>query len=233
LIFAFSSYANEKLLIYTNNYEPYYGEKLKDLGPVTKIIVLALKEVGYDTEVKFRPWARCVKEGQEGECDMLIGVWFNAERESWMAFTEAMLDNEIGFYKRKNDNLVFKDYNDLKEKNVVVGTVRGYINPEGFIQAGIKTEEVTEDLLNMRKLVGDRIRLALVDRFLGIHLLKNEGTDNAVEWLATLQKIPLRNGIMKNAKGDWKKKLDDFNRGLAILKSKGVLEQILKEANLQ
>lgn len=233
LIFSFSAHANEKLLIYTNNYEPYYGEKMIDFGPVIKITALAFKEVGYDVEVRFHPWARVINEGQKGKCDVIVGVWFNKERESWMALSDAMLENEIGFYKRKNDDLVFKGFDDLRSKDVVVGTVRDYINPREFNQAGLKTEEVTEDILNMRKLINNRIRLALVDKNLGAYLLKKEGVENAVEWLVTLEKIPLRNGIMKNASGDWKKKHDDFNKGLASLKRKGVIEQVLKEHNLK
>jgi hypothetical protein len=80
----------------------------------------------------------------------------------------------------------------------------------------------------MKKLVNNRIRLALVDKKLGAYLLKKTGEENDIEWLVTLQKIPLRNGIMKNAKGDWRKKLNDFNKGLAILRKKGVVAQILK-----
>lgn len=232
LIFTFPSYAKEKLLIYTNNYEPYYGENMTDFGPVMKITRLAFKEAGYDVEVKFRPWARVIKEGQAGECDVIAAVWFNTGRESWMALSDAMLENEVGFYKRKNDSLVFKDYADLKAKGVVIGTVRGYISPKGVGKAGLKTEEVTEDIQNMRKLVNNRIRLALVDKQLGAYLMKKTGGENDVKWLVTLQKIPLRNGIMKNAKGDWEKRLHDFNKGLAILKSKGVIAQVLKEHHL-
>jgi polar amino acid transport system substrate-binding protein len=233
LIFSSPSYANDKILIYTNSYEPYYGEKMTELGPVIKLTILAFKEVGYDTEVRFRPWARVLKEGENGECDVIVGVWFNTGRENWMALSDALLENENGFYKRKSDDLLFTDYADLKAKDVVIGTVRGYIDPEGLLQAGLKTEVVTEDLQNMKKLVAGHIRLALTDRILGAYLLKKEGKSNDVEWLVTLQKIPLRNGIMKNAKGDWEKKLADFNKGLALLKSKGVIEQVMKEYQLR
>jgi polar amino acid transport system substrate-binding protein len=233
LIFFSPSYANEKILIYTSNYEPYYGEKMAELGPVVKLSILAFKEAGYDTEVQSRPWARVLKEGEKGECDVIVGVWFNTGRENWMALSDTLLENENGFYKRKNDDLVFKGYADLKAKDVVIGTVRGYIDPEGFLQAGLRTEVVTEDLQNMKKLVAGHIRLALTDRILGAYLLKKEGRDNDIEWLVTLQKIPLRNGIMKNAKGDWEKKLHDFNEGLALLRSKGVIEQVMQEYQLQ
>jgi polar amino acid transport system substrate-binding protein len=232
LIFSFPVHGDETLRIYTNNYEPYYGENLPDQGPVIEIIRLAFKAVGYDIDVSFRPWKRIIQEGQNGECDVIAAVWFNTGRESWMALTDSMLINEVGFYKRKNDDLVFIDYPDLNTRNVVIGTVRGYISPEGFNQAGLKNEEVTEDILNLRKLVNNRIRLALMDKQLGAYLLKKDMTRHDIEWLVTLQKIPLRNGIMKTAKGDWRIKRDDFNKGLAIIKSKGMIEQVLKKHDL-
>lgn len=222
--------ANEKAIALTNDYEPYYGEKLPGFGPIIQITRLAFQEVGYDFEVNFRPWARALAEGQEGAADMIIGVWFNTDREGWMALSEPMIENEIGFYKRKGDTLTFTDYPALKAENVVIGTVRGYINPEGLIESGVTIEDVKEDRQNIEKLIHNRIRLALVDKQLGAYLAKQLGYENDIEWVVTLQRIPLRNGFMKNAKGDWQKKMDDFNRGLAILKEKGVIDQILKEA---
>jgi len=235
LMLALPVCANEKIIAITNDYEPYYGEKLPDFGPIIKITRLAFQEVGYDFEVSFRPWARVLAEGQEGAADLLIGVWFNTDREAWMALSEPMIENEIGLYKQKGDALTFTDYAALKAENVVIGTVRGYINPEGLTQSGVKIEEVKEDRQNIEKLVNNRIRLALIDRQLGAYFAKQLGYENSIEWLVTLQRIPLRNGFMKNAKGDWQKKMDDFNRGLAILKEKGGIDQILQEAqfNLQ
>jgi polar amino acid transport system substrate-binding protein len=232
LIFSLSLQADETLLIYTNNYEPYYGKDLDDFGPVIEITRQAFKAVGYDTEVHFRPWARVIQEGQNGDCDVIAGVWFNTGREDWMALSDGMLMNEIGFYKRKDDDLVFMDYNDLGVKNIVIGTVRGYISPDGFNQAGLMTEEVTEDILNLKKLVNHRIRLALVDKQLGAYLFKKHLPKNDIEWLTTLQKIPLRNGIIKTAKGNWKKRRDDFNTGLTMLKNQGVVKQILEKHGL-
>lgn len=229
LILALPVCANEKIIAATNDYEPFYGENLPEFGPIIKITRLAFQEVGYDFDVNFRPWARALAEGQEGAADILIGVWFNKDREDWMALSEPIIENEIGFYKRKNDPLVFTDYAALQAEGAVVGTVRGYINPEGFAESGVKSEEVKEDRQNIEKLVNDRIRLALVDRVLGAYLAKQLGYEQDIEWLVTLQRLPLRNGFMKNAKGDWQKKMDDFNRGLAILKEKGVIDEILKE----
>ncbi|MRR57211.1 MAG: transporter substrate-binding domain-containing protein [Deltaproteobacteria bacterium] len=225
--------AQEKLHICTNNYEPYYGETMPGFGPVIKITRLVFSAVGYDVEVRFSPWARVLKDAKSGRCDVIAGVWFDTGRTDWMALTDAILVNENGLYKRKDDKLVFQGYADLKSKEVVVGTVRGYISPKGLDEAGLGTEEVSEDLLNMKKLIKGRIRLALVDKQVGMYLLKKSGDEHRVAWLVTLQKLPLHNAVIKTAKGDWKRRLDDFNRGLALLASRGIVSNILKEHQLQ
>jgi hypothetical protein len=120
----------------------------------------------------------------------------------------------------------------LKSKAVVIGTVRSYIAPEGFNLAGLKTEEAAEDILNLRKLVKNHVRLALIDKQLGAYLINTDMPQNKIEWLVTLQKIPLRNGFIKTAGSDWNKKLHDFNNGLAILQRKGIVEEILKKHHL-
>jgi polar amino acid transport system substrate-binding protein len=224
--------AKERIIACTNNYEPYYGENLSGYGPVIRITRLAFNEMGYDIEVRFSPWARVLKEAQAGRCDVVVGVWFDTGRTEWMALTDALLVNEIGFYKRKGDSLTFSGYSGLKSENVVIGTVRGYISPKGLLQAGIGSEEEAEDLLNMKKLLNNRIRLALVDRRVGTHLVKKSGQDERIQWLVTLQQLPLRNAVIKTARGDWKKRLADFNRGLALITRRGDVTRILREQRL-
>ncbi|RQW88493.1 MAG: hypothetical protein EHM79_05570 [Geobacter sp.] len=233
LLVSMPLHAKEKLLVCTNNYEPYYGETMTDYGPLIKITRLAFTMVGYDVAVRFSPWARVLKDAEAGKCDIIAAVWFDTGRTNWMALSDPILTNEIGFYKRKDDALVFNGYPDLQSRDVVIGTVKGYINPTGLETAGIKTEEVSEDLLNMKKLINQRIRLALVDRNVGWYLLKKSGQEQRVAWLVTLQKLPLHNAIIKTAKGNWGKRLVDFNRGLAVLNTQGTVSKILKEYHIQ
>lgn len=232
ILFPHDTHAKETIKINTSDYEPYYGQNMPDYGPVLKVVVLAFAESGYATEIRFRPWARVISEGSHGECDAIACVWFNTDREDWMALTDPILDNEVGFFKNVTDDLTFKDFSDLKARNVMVGVVRGYINPEGFAESGVQTEEVGEDLLNLRKLVANRVRLTISDKNMGLYLMKKEGKTAEIVWLTTLQRIPLRLGIMKKAQGDWEKKRDDFNKGLKRLQDKGVVDQIFQEYDL-
>lgn len=224
--------AEETIVACITNFEPYYGEAMAGYGPVTKITRLAFKEMGYDLDVRFSPWARVLREAKAGRCDVVVGLWFDTGRAEWMAFSDPLLVNEVGLYKRKGDDLAFTGYSGLKSEQVVIGTVRGYINPRGLLQAGIGIEEESEDLLNMKKLLNSRIRLALVDRRVGTHLMKKSGQEAQIQWLVTLQKLTLHNAVIKTARGDWKKRLADFNRGLALISRRGDVARILREHHL-
>lgn len=229
-----NGFALEKLTGATCPFEPYYGPDMKELGPFIKLTKMAFKEAGYDLTVEIKPWARCVKEAKEGKFDILVGVWYNEERSKWMAFSNPMLDNEVGFYKRKGSDLTFSGYPDLKAKNVKIGTVRNYVNPKGFDDAKLFIEPANDDITNMRKLLKGRIDLVLVDRLIAKHLVQKEMKDRVDElvWIATLQKNPLMNGILKTTKRDWKTIHMKFNEGVDSLKSKGLVSEVLNEYGL-
>jgi len=226
------SHAGEKLRICAPNYEPYTGERLASYGPVVYLTAMAFRHAGYEVDVRIMPWARCLLAGQNGECDVICGVWFNKGREDWMALTDGVLDNELGLFKRRGDDLVFESWNGVKEQNATVGIVRGYINPAELEAAGVATELVRDDQQNMRLLLGGRVRLIAMDKVLGFYLLRHEGRERDVQWLCTLQINTLRNGIMKTSGGDWRRRTADFNRALEALRKSGVVEQVLREYHL-
>jgi polar amino acid transport system substrate-binding protein len=219
--------AQSSLRIATNNYEPFYGETLPGNGPLLEIVQLAFARSGYETKIEFLPWERALALGRAGKCDLIAGVWSNSGRESWMAISDSIMENEVGLFKRKSDPLRFSDLADLKNQNIIVGTVAGYINPKELYDANIQTEQVSDDALNMLKLANGRIRLVLIDKRLGAYLAEKQKTLDQIEWLMTLEIIPLRIGIMKNSSGDWRKRLADFNAALLAMKRDGTLSAIL------
>lgn len=219
--------AQSRLVIATNNYEPFYGESLPRNGPFLEIVRTAFHEAGYQTDIEFLPWARVIALGEAGKCDVVAGIWFNTGRESWMAISDPIMENEMGLFKRKSDPLTFSGFDNLKSGNISIGTVAGYINPEGLKKAGIRTEEVPEDALNIRKLVNGRIRLALMDRRLGIHIARELNLLDQIEWMTTLEYIPLRIGIIKTAGSEWREILANFNSALAAMKKDGTFSAIL------
>jgi polar amino acid transport system substrate-binding protein len=142
--------AQNKIVIFANNFEPYYGENLPNYGPFLAIVQTALERAGYETQIEFLPWARIIAEAERGQCDVIAGVWFNKGRETWLALSNPVLSNELGLLKLKDNPLRFTDLESLARQGIVVGNVAGYINPPSVEKAGVKVEYVTTDLLNLK-----------------------------------------------------------------------------------
>ncbi|MCG8569427.1 MAG: transporter substrate-binding domain-containing protein, partial [Spirochaetes bacterium] len=140
-------------------------------------------------------------------------------------------------YKTKNYKLTYSKLSDLKKPGITIGTVSGYVNPEDFVKANLKTEESKSDLINMKKLLAGRLQLVLVDKLVGFYLVKSDSEmskkANQLEWIVTLTKNGLMNGVAKNGPKDWQKVLADFNKGLQMIKKNGKFDQIMKKHGLK
>lgn len=151
-----------KLLLAATEYPPYYSESLERGGPVAELTVTALRNAGYDVEVRFMPWARALRQGEQGQVDGLIGVWRSAERERTFFYSEPVVSNRIVLCRRGTAGPDrFTTWDAIRP--YTVGVVRGYADPEGLAAAGVSTEAVTDDLQNLRKLVAGHIDLVLID----------------------------------------------------------------------
>jgi polar amino acid transport system substrate-binding protein len=227
-IFAQTQRATPKIRILTNDFEPYHGEELPRHGPFLELVETAYRRMGFEPVVEFLPWARAIAEGRAGNCEVIAGVWHNTGREAWMAVSNPILENEIGLYKLDSDTFEYSGYESLRAESMLVGGVKDYIYPKGFKEAGIPIEEVTEDILNIKKLVSGRIRLALIDKRMGAYFAETLGVSAKIRWLATLDLIPLKIGIMKNLGFEWERNLLDFNAELAKMKEDGTFRLILE-----
>jgi len=151
-----------KLLLAATEYPPYYSESLERGGPVAELTVTALRNAGYEVDVRFMPWARALRLGEQGKVDGLIGVWHSPERERSFFYSEPVVSNRIVLCRRGTagpDH--FTNWEAIRP--FMVGVVRGYANPEGLAAAGVRTEAVTDDLQNLRKLMAGHIDLVLID----------------------------------------------------------------------
>lgn len=224
--------AGEKLVVVSSNFEPYFGESLAELGPIARLTRMALENAGYEVDLRIVPWARVLKEGAAGKIDVIFGMWRSQEREAWVAFSAPLVDNEIGLYKRRGDPLTFSSLGDLKAAGVAVGAVRGYANPPAVQRSGVTLDEASDDEANLRKLLAGRVKVALMDKGIGAFLAGRLGKGQELEWIGTLERKPLLDGVVKTSGKDWKKILADLDRELAALEAKGVTARVLEEGGL-
>jgi polar amino acid transport system substrate-binding protein len=225
-------WSGQKLVLASTDYPPYFDQALPEQGTVTALTRAAFKAAGYDITLVFLPWARLMYELKEGKYDGVVAVWYAADRESFLALTDPVVQTNIGFYANASKRV---DVSKLEKlKGHTIGTVRGYANPLNFEAAHLQTEEVGNDITNLRKLDKARIDLALVDKALAKHLIKQEWPDgnNNLVWLEPpVQTMPLFVGISRY-NPDFGKILSNFNKGLGDIKRSGEYDKILRRLPL-
>lgn len=219
----------ETVTLLATEYPPYTSPMLPKEGVVIAITIAAFQRAGDQVVIRYRPWARAIYEVREGGSDGIIGVWRSKARETFLAYSQPLLDNEIGFYGRADHR---QDVHDLsKLKRLTIGVVRGYLNPPNFEAAKLRTEEALDDEANLRKLAAGRVDLALIDKGVASYLLhyRLPGQRDELVWLEPrVYTLPLYIGFSKRVP-HWRRHVADFNAGLAALQRDGSLEQIRRE----
>lgn len=214
-------------------YPPYSGEALEHGGFINQIVQEAYAQVGYQVNIRYYPWTRGTALARRGAVDGVVPIWKREDREEWLSFSVPMPPSEVVFYKRKDLDIAFDGQDYLALKSYRIGTGMGYANPEGFELARkqLHVETVKEDIQNLGKLASARLDLVIIDKYLGAHLLKTRMTESADDLdhlQPSLSIEPNYLGISRKT-AQAQKKLDDFNRGLALLEKEGRIQAILKE----
>jgi polar amino acid transport system substrate-binding protein len=216
------------LSMVATEFPPYTATNVAEQGLVSAIARAAFRAAGYNTSLVIEPWARALAEVKHGTFDVLLAVWHQPEREQYMAFSEPLWTNQIGFFGLRNKPINVSNLKALTP--YTVGVVRDYANPAEFEAAGLKKDPSVDDLTNIRKLAAGRLDLVLVDKTLGQFLLRNEARDLAakLEWRdPAVASVPLYITISKKSP-NYQRSLADFNRGLAELHRTGEYERIVR-----
>lgn len=221
----------------TYDYLPFNGKSLKEGGAITKLTAMAFQKAGYQVKVTHRsePWARILTMAKDGEYDALCAVWASKERESYLAVTDGILNNDVGCFTLSTDPLKAGSLQDIKAQNLSVGVVRGYGLPKAFTDAKLGLDEAADDAMLINKLLQGRSRVILSDKAVAIYFANKVDAESAkkLEWLFSVESTPLRTGIVKTGKSDWQTVVQDYNQALAALIKDGTVNKVLKEYNLR
>ncbi|MGI9316239.1 MAG: substrate-binding periplasmic protein [bacterium] len=218
----------------TVEYPPFYGAELPNEGPITEIVSRAFEKADYQVNVKYIPWARALSDAKAGKADGLHGAWYSKEREEWFVYSDKLPGNEIVLFKRKGtEPASFAGFEGLEPYKI--GVVRGYVNPPGFDEAGLRTEEANSDKLNLTKLAKERVDLILVDRAIANYILSNELAElkdqlEAVDPPLTIEDLYI---LISKETANYQQKVDDFNQGLKALMQDGSVDEIMARHGLQ
>ncbi|MGH8353961.1 MAG: substrate-binding periplasmic protein [Pseudomonas sp.] len=222
------------LRIATLEWAPYVGPDLPHQGLAARILHEALALEGLQAELVFLPWQRALNEAADGRYDALMPAYLSAERAAQFHTSMPLLDSQLGFFRRRDQAIHYSDLNSLRPYRI--GVVRGYVNQDDFDRASyLHKDVVNNDWQNLEKLLRGRLDLAVVDRYVGYHLL----TRNAPalrEQLAfiepALEVKPLYVLVPKRRPAG-ARLVAQIDRGLVILRRSGRIERMLAEAHLE
>lgn len=222
----------KEILLASMDYPPFYGEKLDNYGPLIELISKSYNAMDYDVKIRFLPWARAIEWSKTGEVDGMVGVWHSPERAEYFLYSEPIFPNALGFYKRKKDDIRYKDFADLKEQGYKLGSVRGYIQPKGLQESGIPIMFVSKDLQSFKILSKNRVDLIVVDKEYSRYILAQpdfqEYAKN-IEWMEPVLEEKQQHLVISKKTETPKKKLEDFNNGLQRLRQTGEFTSIMKK----
>lgn len=227
--------AAEKITLATLNWQPFYGEDLPENGFFAALSREAFKRAGYEMELEFMPWKRALEMAKKGKYDGLLGAYFNEDREKEFFYTDSIARNEESFFQKKGKNIKYENIDELKQYKV--GGLRGSAPVKALQEKGMTLEEVPDDILNIKKLVGDRIDLIIAGKqqlFYNLNnmadLQKFVGKIEAVE--PPFKSYDLYCPISKK-RSDGTNIVTKFNKALQEMREDGSYDEILKRFGQQ
>jgi polar amino acid transport system substrate-binding protein len=225
----------KSLVLGAIDYPPFYGKNLKNQGPLIEAITEAYRDSDYEVEIVFLPFVRAVSFAMNGEIDGIVGIWHSDERAEALLYSTPLIDNQMVFFKRKGENIAFKNYEDLKQQGYRLGSVRGYMMPEGLLESGVPIFQVTKERQTLKILSGKRVDLIVLDKDYARYALQQAEvsgeTYNIEQMGPVLGRYPQHLAISKKA-DNAKEKIAAFERGYQRLVKTKALEKIFKKHGL-
>ncbi|MDJ0776241.1 MAG: transporter substrate-binding domain-containing protein [Gammaproteobacteria bacterium] len=212
----------------TLNWAPHYASDLPEQGLTTALVKAAFRAGGHNAEVEFIPWARALKEVEEGKADVVMGAYYNEERTQKFIFSDVIYHLNLGLIARPGlDKTRYQSLQELSEYSI--GVARGFANSEDFDAANYLDKQVASTpRLNIRKLFRGRIDMAVMNFDLFRYEAKKEGFCISD---VTFMDPPLSTEglyVMASRRiADGEQLMQDFNRGLAAIRANGEFDRIV------
>jgi polar amino acid transport system substrate-binding protein len=212
----------------TVEWAPHYGSTLPENGLTTALVKAAFRAGGHSSQVDFIPWARALKEVEDGKADVVMGAYYNEERAQKYYYSDRIYSLDLGLIARPGLDVL--KYESLRELSAYkIGVSRGFANSEEFDAADYLNKDVaTFPNLNIRKLFRGRIDMAVMNFDLFRYEAKKEGfcisdvtfmdPPLSTEGLYVMASRNIRDG---------EKIIEDFNRGLLAIRQNGEFDRIV------
>lgn len=173
---------------------PYVGRALPKGGMSAAIAKAAAARFNYGVKIDYLPWKRAMQAGG-GDPDYAgyFPAYYTAERARQCHFSAPMGRSTIGFAVRAAEPLRWRTLDDLASDKL--GVVLGYSNGEAFdamvAQGKLSIDASVSDAVNLKKLLGGRVRAVVIDKAVLRYLLSTDPSLSAQRALLAFDDHPL------------------------------------------
>ncbi|OQY39967.1 MAG: hypothetical protein B6229_02775 [Spirochaetaceae bacterium 4572_7] len=220
--------SSKSITLASNDWAPYHSSDLENQGFFTEIVREAFFAVGYDLEVLFYPWNRVITLGKRGNLPGIIGAYYSKERADFFYYSELIYSSTLCFTTRSE--AVIDTALILDDSNIKIGVTRGYFYSDAMEE--IKDSRVIfsySDLDSLTKLLFKRIDVAIFDKeYIEYIINHNDKYRNAL--IVHTDQPVISNSlhvVINKEYPNAKEIIEDFNRGLEIIKDNGLYYDII------
>ena len=220
-----------KVRIVTEDYEPYTKCTPKFSGVFIEVVEAAFKEEAIVVEYQRVPWKRANEMALNNEVEATIPWFKTVEREKVFLYSSTVVMATNKFFIKKNGkipaNFAWQSLEDFKQYKM--GGTIGYWYEESFKKAGLNTEMVPTDDLNMQKLADNRIDAFVTDEMLGWLLIKKYFPNNVKDFMVLEKPYSEEALYLMIGKTNPKREelMNKFNSGLKKIKANGSYQKIV------
>jgi polar amino acid transport system substrate-binding protein len=219
-----------EISIATLEWPPNISSSLPGYGLNSALVKAAFEAAGHTVNIQFMPWTRALKDVLDGRNEVVMGAYYNKNRADKYIYSDLIYHVDVGLIARPG--LEKKSYDSLQELvPFKIGVTRSYTNSEEFDAARYLRKYIAATpVLNVRKLYRGRIDMAVMSFDTFRYEAEKEGfcPDRVTFVQPPLERHGLYIMGSKNIP-DGKEIIDDFNKGLKIIRADGTFDKIMKK----
>jgi polar amino acid transport system substrate-binding protein len=223
----------QEVIFDTQDFAPFSYMKGGDVaGPGVDVIKAVCKEAGLACAFNLLPWARAQSDVKAGKAHALFLIGWNAERETWLSRSPAVVVTEYGFFVPLSDRIVIRDMAQLKDYSVAV---YGPSNTQATLEKvkagvpGMALDVSPDDESAFRKADSERVRAVFSNRDVGNAMIAKIGLKN-LRYAGKQSDLNYYIGFSKEFTPAGA--VDKFNAAYKRLYQSGEIQRILKSYKL-
>lgn len=172
----------DKLKIVTLYWKPYdfYEEangRRVYRGIDLELTLETLRRMGYEFEVEFYPWGRCLEMMKKKSADVIVSAYYKKERTKYLIYPDEPLSYSIFVA------FVLKE-SPIKSEEDIVGRSTSYVKfyyyGRDFESLPVRKIPVSSSDIEFEMLKAKRVDMVIEEYFVGMELVKKHGLSGKV-----------------------------------------------------